>query len=130
MATHNSSQGLIKVGSSTLGELKSFNFSETAGTIETSNLTSTAKTFAVGQTSFSGSAEAYWDSEDGGQSALSNGAIVTLHFFPVGESSSSKYRSGSCIVSEVSTSLSTEGMVEASFSFTGSGVLTEAAVSS
>ena len=129
MATHNSSQGLIKVGSDTLGELKSFNFSETAGTIETSNLTSTAKTFAVGQTSFSGSAEAYWDNDDAAQTALSNGAIVTMHFYPEGATTGDKFRSGSCIVSEVSTSLSTEGMVEASFSFTGSGVLAEATVS-
>lgn len=128
MATHNSSQGLIKVGSDTLGELKSFSFSETAGTIETSNLTSTAKTFAVGQTSFSGSAEAYWDNDDAGQNALSNGAVVDLHFYPEGATTGDKFRTGTCLISEVSTSLSTEGMVEASFSFTGSGVLTESTV--
>jgi hypothetical protein len=128
MATHNASQGLIKVGTDTLGELKSFSFSETAGTIETSNLTSTAKTFAVGQTSFSGSAEAYWDNGDTSQNALSNGAVVELHFYPQGATSGDKFRTGTCIVSEVSTSLSTEGMVEASFSFTGSGVLAESTV--
>lgn len=128
MATHNASQGLIKVGTDTLGELKSFSFSETAGTIETSNLSSTAKTFAVGQTSFSGSAEAYWDNGDTSQNALSNGAVVEIHFYPQGATSGDKFRTGTCIVSEVSTSLSTEGMVEASFSFTGSGVLAESTV--
>ena len=128
MATYNTSQGLIKVGTDTLGELKSFSFSETAGTIETSNLTSTAKTFAVGQTSFSGSAEAYWDNDDAGQNALSNGAVVDLHFYPEGATTGDKFRTGTCLISEVSTSLSTEGMVEASFSFTGSGVLTESTV--
>ena len=128
MATHNASQGLIKVGTDTLGELKSFSFSETAGTIETSNLTSTAKTFAVGQTSFSGSAEAYWDNDDTAQNALSNGAVVDLHFYPEGATSGDKFRTGTCLISEVSTSLSTEGMVEASFSFTGSGVLAESTV--
>ena len=128
MATYNASLGLIKVGSDTLGELKSFNFSESAGTIETSNLSSTAKTFAVGQTSFSGSAEAFWDNDDAAQTALSNGAIVTMHFYPEGATTGDKFRSGTCIVSEVSTSLSTEGTVDASFSFTGSGVLTEATV--
>ena len=129
MATHNASQGLIKVGTDTLGELKSFSFSETTGTRETSNLSSTAKTFAVGQTSFAGSAEAFWDNDDAAQTALSNGAIVTMHFYPEGATSGDKFRSGTCIVSEVSTSLSTEGTVEASFSFTGSGVLAEATVS-
>ena len=128
MATTNSSQGLIKIGSDTLGELKSFSFSETCGTIETTNLGSGAKTFAPGDTSFAGSAEAFWDNADNAQNALSNGAIVTIHFYPQGDATSDKYRSGTVIVSEISTSLSMEGMVEASFSFTGSGVLAEATV--
>ena len=128
MATHNASQGLIKVGTDTLGELKSFSFNETSGTIETSNLSSTAKTFAVGQTAFSGSAEAFWDNDDAAQNALANGSIVTLHLYPEGATSGDKFRSGTVQVTDVSTSLSTEGMVEASFSFTGSGVLSEATV--
>jgi len=118
MATHNATQGLIKVGSDTLGELKSFSFSENSDTIETSNLSSTAKTYAAGKTGFSGSAEAFWDNDDAGQTALSNGATT-----------GDKFRTGTCIVSEISTSLSTEGMVEASFTFTGSGTLAESTVS-
>jgi len=126
MATQNSSQGLIKVGTDTLGELKSFSFSETTGTIDTTNLNSTAKTFIAGVSSFSGSAEAFWDNDDAGQLALSNGATVEIHFYPEGEAAGDKFRSGTCIISELSTSLSTEGTVEASFSFTGSGVLASA----
>jgi len=128
MATHNATQGLIKVGSDTLGELKSFSFSESSSTIETSNLSSTAQTFAVGKTSFSGYAEPFWDTDDAAKTALSNGAIVTMHFYPEGATSGDKFRTGTVQVTEVSTSLSTEGMVEASFSFTGSGVLAEATV--
>jgi len=129
MATHNATQGLIKVGSDTLGELKSFSFSENSDTIETSNLSSTAKTYAAGKTGFSGSAEAFWDNDDAGQTALSNGAIVQMHFYPEGATTGDKFRTGTCIVSEISTSLSTEGMVEASFTFTGSGTLAESTVS-
>ena len=129
MATHNSLQGIIKVGTDTLGELKSFSFSETAGTIETSNLSSTAATFAAGRTSFAGSAEAFWDNDDAAQNALSIGSVVTMHFYPEGFATGDKFRSGSCVISEISTSISMDGMVEASFSFTGSGVLAEATVS-
>jgi len=128
MATHNASQGLIKVGSDTLGELKSFSFSETAGTRETTTLNDSAKTFAAGATSFSGSAEAFWDNDDSAQNALSVGSEVQVHFYPEGSSTGDKYRTGTILVSEISTSLSTEGTVEASFSFTGSGVLAESTV--
>ena len=123
MATHNSLQGIIKVGTDTLGELKSFSFSET------SNLSSTAATFAAGKTSFAGSAEAFWDNDDAAQNALSIGSVVTMHFYPEGFATGDKFRSGSCVISEISTSISMDGMVEASFSFTGSGVLAEATVS-
>ena len=128
MATHSASLGLIKVAGNTLGELKSFSFSRTAATIETSNLASTAMTYAVGKTSFAGSAEAFWDNDDAGQSALSEGVLVEIHFYPEGATVGDKYHSGDCFVTEISTSLSTDGQVEASFSFTGTGVLAEMTV--
>lgn len=128
MATYNASQGLIKVAGNTLGELKSFSFSRTATTIETSNMASSAMTYAVGKTSFSGSAEAFWDNDDTGQNALTEGTLLEIHFYSEGAASAAKYHSGNCIVTEISTSLSTDGQVEASFSFTGTGVLTEMTV--
>ena len=84
MATYNASQGLIKVAGNTLGELKSFSFSRTATTIETSNMASSAMTYAVGKTSFSGSAEAFWDNDDTGQNALTEGTLLEIHFFSSG----------------------------------------------
>ena len=43
MATHNSSEGIIKIGSDTLGELRSYSISQTSGTIETTTLADAAK---------------------------------------------------------------------------------------
>lgn len=128
MANHTGSEGIIKIGANTLGELRSYNYAETAGTIEDTTLSDTAKTYKAGQTSWSGSAEVFWDESDAGQDALSAGSEVTISFYPEGASTGDVYRTGTAIVTEISVSASIDGMVEASFSFTGSGAFTESTV--
>jgi len=128
MANHSGSEGLVKIGSSTVGELRSYSISETAGTIEDTTLTDTAKTYKAGQTTWSGSCDAFWDESDAGQTAITAGASVVLNFYPEGDTSGDTYASGSAIVTEISTSSSIDGMVEVSFSFQGSGALTWATV--
>lgn len=128
MANHIGSEGLVKVGSSTIGELRSYSFSETAGTIEDSTLTDTAKTYKAGQTTWAGSCDAFWDEADAGQTALTAGAEIVMNFYPEGDASGDTYRSGSALVTEISTSTSTDGMVEVSFSFQGTGTLSTATV--
>lgn len=128
MANHIGSEGLVKVGSSTIGELRSYSFSETAGTIEDSTLSDTAKTYKAGQTTWSGSCDAFWDEADAGQTALTAGAEVVMNFYPEGDGAGDSYRTGSALVTEISTSTSTDGMVEVSFSFQGTGSLTTATV--
>lgn len=128
MANHSGSEGLVKIGSSTVGELRSYSISETAGTIEDTTLTDTAKTYKAGQTTWSGSCDAFWDESDAGQTAITAGASVTLNFYPEGDTTGDTYASGEAIVTEISTSSSIDGMVEVSFSFQGSGALTWATV--
>ena len=128
MATYSAAEGSISVAGNTLGELKSFNFTQTADTKDTTNLASTSKTYVAGTLAFSGSAEAFWDHADSGQDALPAGALVAVIFYPNGTEQGKKIQSGNVIVSEVNTSLATDGQVEASFSFTGTGVLTESTV--
>ena len=55
MANHAATAGLVKIGSTTIGELRSYSLSETAGTIEDTTLGDTSKTYKAGQTTFSGS---------------------------------------------------------------------------
>lgn len=56
MAVHAGSEGTIKIGSSTLGEIKSFSINETADTIEKTKMGDSARSFIVGLQSFDGSA--------------------------------------------------------------------------
>lgn len=128
MATHTGSAGTIKIGANAVAELRSFSIEETADTVEDTVMTDTARSFKPTLTSFSGSADVYWDETDTAQIALSAGAEVTIGFYPEGAASTSTYYSGSCIVTGVSRSSSFDGMVEASISLQGNGALTTSVV--
>ena len=128
MATHTGSAGTIKIGANAVAELRSFSIEETADTVEDTVMTDTARSFKPTLTSFSGSADVYWDETDTAQTALSVGAEVTIGFYPEGDTSTSTYYSGSCIVTGVSRSSSFDGLVEASVSLQGNGALTTSVV--
>jgi len=129
MATHIGRDGVIKVGVNTVAELRSFSIEETGDTVEDTVMTDTARTFTPTLTSFTGSADVYWDETDTlGQGALTVGAVVTIGFYPEGEVAGDTYYSGSCIVTGLSRSSSFDGMVEASITLQGSGALTATTV--
>ncbi len=129
MATHIGRDGVIKVGSNSVAELRSFSIDETGDTVEDTVMTDTARSYISTLTSFTGSADVYWDETNTtGQGALTVGASVTIGFYPEGEASGDTYYSGACIVTGVSRSASFDGMVEASITLQGSGALTAATV--
>ncbi len=123
MATHTGSEGLIHIGTDLLGELKSWSLSESAGTIETTKLSDSAKTFAVGTTEWSGSCDCFLDEGDTAQTALTAGASVTLKFYFEGATTGDKYYSGTALVESIERNGAIDDMVNASFSFKGTGVL-------
>ena len=124
MANQTATVGLVKIGSTTIGELRSYSLSESVGTIEDTTLGDAAKTYKAGQTTFSGSCEMFWDEADAGQNAVTIGAAVVLNLYPEADASGATYATGSVIVTEVGVAGAIEGMVEQSFSFTGTGALT------
>jgi predicted secreted protein len=121
---HTGSEGLIKVGTDTVGELRSFSLETTADTIESSNMGTTARTYKAGLTAWSGTASLFWDELDTGQLALVLGTSVTIKVYPEGASTGDKYYSGSAIITAKSVSASFDGLVESSISFQGTGALT------
>jgi hypothetical protein len=129
MATHIGRDGVIKVGVNTVAELRSFSIEETGDTVEDTVMTDTARTFTPTLTSFTGSADVYWDETDTlGQGGLTVGTVATIGFYPEGDTTGDTYYSGSCIVTGVSRSSSFDGMVEASITLQGSGALTASTV--
>ena len=128
MATHTGSEGTIKVGADTVGELRSFTLETTAETIEDTSMGDTNRSYKVGLKSFTGSASLFWDEADTGQTAIVVGTEITLNVYPEGASSGDTYYSGSAIVTGTTIASSFDGMVEAEVSFQGTGALTTTTV--
>tara|TARA_R100000353_G_scaffold173734_1_gene140391 strand:+ start:89 stop:478 length:390 start_codon:yes stop_codon:yes gene_type:complete len=129
MATHKGSEGVVKVGTNTVAEVRSYSIDESADVLEDTSMGDSAKTYLASLTSFSGSLDVFWDETDtSGQGALTVGSSVTLNVYPEGADSGDTYYSGTALVTGVSRSGSFDGMVEASITVQGSGALTQSTV--
>ena len=129
MANHTGVEGTVKVGANAIAEIRTWSITHTADVIEDTTQNDSAKTFKSGLTSWTGSLTCFWDETDTtGQGALTAGASVTLNLYPEGASSGDMYFSGSAIVTSVGVSVPTNGMIEQTFAFQGSGALTTTAV--
>ena len=129
MATHKGSDGIVKVGSNAVAEIRSYSIEESADTLEDTSMGDSARTYKPSLTSFSGSLDVFWDETDSsGQGALSIGSEVTLNFYPEGDTVGDTYYTGSAIVTGVSRTGAFDGLVEASISVQGNGALTESTV--
>ena len=128
MATHTGSEGTIKIGSDTLGELRSYSLESTAETIEDTSMGDSSRSYKVGLTTFTGTASVFFDETDTAQGNLDAGASITLEVYPEGADTGDTYYTGTAIVTGRTINSSFDGMVEMELSFTGSGGLTEATV--
>tara|TARA_A200000113_G_C8785061_1_gene328918 strand:+ start:507 stop:896 length:390 start_codon:yes stop_codon:yes gene_type:complete len=129
MATHKGSEGIVKVGTNTVAEVRSYAIDESADVLEDTSMGDSAKTYLSSLTSFSGSLDVFWDETDtSGQGALTVGSSVTLNVYPEGDAAGDTYYTGTALVTGVSRTGSFDGMVEASISVQGSGALTQTTV--
>lgn len=129
MATHKGSEGIVKVGTNTVAEVRSYSIDESADVLEDTSMGDSAKTYLASLTSFSGSLDVFWDETDSsGQGALTVGSSVTLNVYPEGDEAGDTYYTGTALVTGVSRTGSFDGMVEASISVQGSGALTQTTV--
>lgn len=125
MANHKGSEGVAKVGTSTIAEVRDWSISESGETIDDTTLGDTARTKKAGLTSASGSLTAFWDETDtSGQGALTVNAEVTLNLYPEGATSGDTYATLSAVITEKGVSTTLDGMVETSVSFEANGAVT------
>ena len=124
MANHKGSEGTVHIGTDAIGEIKSYSVNESMNVIDDSNIGDTAKTYQSGSTEWDGSCDVFWDEADTAQIALSNGASVTVKFYPEGTTTGDKYYTGTALVTGISRSASVDGMVDASYTLKGTGALT------
>jgi predicted secreted protein len=129
--------GVVKIDNASgtptaIASVKNYSVEIKADTIETTSMGIDARTYVKGLSSFSGSADVYFDTAN-----YTGGANVVAVLNPTGgtvgdsavsielylNNTSDKF-SGEIIVTGYSVKSSMDGMVEASISFTGSGAIT------
>ena len=132
MATLIGYEGKVKIGANTVAEVTNWEVEDTSGVVDTTSLDNSdkAKTFKPGMTEWSGSLEAHYDPSDAdGLETLKAGSVVTLNLFPEGDTTGLKYHTGSAIVQgRVRNMGGLEETQKISFSFKGSGLLSESTV--
>ena len=129
MANHTGVSGIVKVGSNTVAELRSFTIDTTAELIEDTTLTDSSRTYQFGKKGATVSAECWWDETDtNGQIAIIEGSQVALNLYPEGADSGDYYYSGTWLIGSNSVSIPTDGIIEASFNATLTGDLTRGTV--
>lgn len=124
MANHKGSEGVVKIGTNTISEVKDWSISITADTLEDTTMGDTARTYLSSLTQASGSITCHWDETDTtGQGAMTAGAAVTLNLYPEGSGSGAHYYSASVIITEETANAAFDGMVERSFNFSATGAV-------
>jgi predicted secreted protein len=137
MALLTGNNGVVKIDNASgtptaVASVRNFSVEITSDTIETSSMGSDSRTYLKGMSSFSGSADIYFDTAN-----VTGGANVIAALIPTGitvgsapitielylADTANKF-SGECIVTGYTVNSAFDGMVEASISFQGSGAAT------
>jgi len=123
MANHLGREGLVRISSTTIGELRNYALSHSSDTVEDSVIGDTYRTRLATMKTFSVSGDLYWDETNAGQLLITIGSSVTLNLYPEGSDTGDIYYSGAAIVTKFDISASFDGIVEGSIAFEGNGAL-------
>ena len=122
MANHLGREGVVKLSSTTIGELRNYSLAQSSDVVEDSTIGDTFRTRRATLKTWSVSGDLYWDLADAGQVLLTVGSSVTVNLYPMGTTSATYY-SGGGIVTKYDVSAAFDGMVEGSISIEGNGTL-------
>tara|TARA_A100001035_G_C27786308_1_gene504557 strand:+ start:1542 stop:2003 length:462 start_codon:yes stop_codon:yes gene_type:complete len=137
--------GVIKVDDAagtltSIASLRSFSIEIASDTIETSTMTTDARTYVKGMSSFSGTAEIFYDGDEfptaagstnmealnptlSGTNTVTGASPISIEVFPDLANHANTKWSGNIIITGLTINSSMDGMIEASISFQGSGPL-------
>lgn len=134
MATLTGNNGGVTVNGTAIAAVRNFSVEITSDTIETTVMGTDVRTYVKGLSSFSGSADIYFDPSefDGAESTFNPTAglvgasgVAVKFYVEQNYSSTSDYAfTGDVIVTGYTVNSSMDGMVEASISFQGTGAAT------
>ena len=132
MATLTGNNGAVSINGIAVLAVRNFSIEMTADTIETTVMGTDVRTYLSGLSSFSGSADVYFDASDydtnessfNPTAGLVGASGVTGKFYVELDAASTnvdKAFTGTIIVTGYTVNATMDGMVEASISFQGSG---------
>jgi hypothetical protein len=131
MAIQTGNNGAVSIDGVNILQVRSFSIEMTRDTIETSVMGTDVRTFLTGLSSFSGSADVYFDTAqfDTNESKFNptaglvgaSGVAVKLYLEENYSGSSDYAFTGNVIVTGYTVNSSFDGLVEASISFQGTG---------
>ena len=132
MATLTGNNGAISINGISVLAVRNFSIEMTADTIETSVMGTDVRTYVSGMSTFSGSADVYFDASDydtnettfNPTAGLVGASGVTGKFYVLLDASGTNVDqafTGTIIVTGYTVNATMDGMVEASISFQGSG---------
>ena len=125
MATYIGKNGVVKIGSTTIAEVKSFTLQQQAATVDSTAMGDDWNKHQVTQKNWSGSLACHFDPTDTtGQEALTLGALVNLVLLPQGSGSGNYELSGTAFITDIQTQGDHTNVVERTFTFQGTGPLT------
>ena len=134
MATLTGNDGAVSINSKAVASVRNFSIEMKADTIETTTMGVDVRTYVAGLSSFSGSADIYFDPSEfdtdettfNPTSGLVGATGVSGKFYIAKDysSTSDSIFQGNIIVTGYSVKSSMDGMVEASISFQGTGAST------
>jgi predicted secreted protein len=139
MATLVGNNGAVSINGKAVAAVRNFSIDITADTIETTTMGIEARTYVKGLSSFSGSADIFWDTADwdssgenttwnptDGSSLVGASGVAGKFYLDLapGVSAADKVFTGTVIVTGYTINSSFDGMVEASISFQGSDAVT------
>ncbi len=123
MANHLGREGSLQISATTVGELRNYAFAHSFDTVEDTTLGDTYRTRKATLGTWNLNADLFWDEVNNGQIAITVGQTVTVALYPEGTAASSRYYTGSGVVTKFDISAAFDGMVEGSISVEGASVL-------
>lgn len=121
MATFTGNSGEIEVGATAIGELVSFEFSETAERIQDTVLGDTAHTYKTSLKDASGSFVVQFDAGDTAAELCTAGEAVTLTLRPVGDVSGQREAVVPVVITQDSQTTGIDEIVQRSVNWEATG---------
>jgi len=123
MAEHLGREGVLKVSSTTVGQLRNYSLAHSSDVVEDSTMGDIYRTRKATMKTWSVNADLFWDEADAGQLLVTIGSTVSVALYPEGVASTDTYYSGVGIVTKFDVTSAFDGMIECSISLEGDGPL-------